>query len=135
MKTIATLSNAIRNYVSKKATLDALEKEVKEEKKVIEDFMTAAGEMTVNYFMENGEVFALKLSEIERTNVNAKQLQENYPAVYDDVTYMTAYNRLTVKAESELKTDSAPVEVKSKKIKAELAEVGARHKAAGWHSK
>ena len=135
MKTIATLSNAIRNYVSKKATLDALEKEVKEEKKVIEDFMTAAGEMTVNYFMENGEVFALKLSEIERTNVNAKQLQENYPAVYDDVTYMTAYNRLTVKAESELKTDSAPVEVKSKKIKAELAEVGARHKPAGWHSK
>jgi len=116
MKTIATMSEAIRNYVSKKALLDALEKEVKATKTVIEDFMTASGEMATTYTMEDGELFNLKLTEIERVNVNAKQLKENYPAVYDDVTYLTAYNRLTVKPESELKAGKAPVEVKTKAV-------------------
>ena len=113
MKTIATLSMAITNYVSKKALLDQLEKEVKANKIIIEDFMLASGEMATTYAMENGELFNLKLAEIERTNVNAKQLEENYPDVYADVTYTTAYNRLTVKAETALKTANVPVGVKT----------------------
>ena len=113
MKTIATLSKAITDYVSKKAQLDLLEKEVKANKTVIEDFMLASGELATTYVMESGELFNLKLAEIERTNVNAKQLQENYPDVYADVTYLTAYNRLTVKAETALRTANVPVGVKT----------------------
>ena len=116
MKTITTLSKAITDYVSQKAQLDLIEKAVKANKTIIEDFMLASGELVTTYVMESGELFNLKLSEIERTNVNAKQLEENYPDVYADVTYVTAYNRLTVKAETALRTANVPVEVKAKAV-------------------
>lgn len=117
MKTNKTLTDAIQTYLSNKLMLDTLEKVVKESKKVIEDFMDAADEVEAMYATETGDLFALKLSDITRTDINRKQLQDKYPEIFDDVKYETSYRRLNVTAKADVQVANAPVETKKTGVK------------------
>lgn len=111
MKQNKTLTTAIKNYLTKKALLDALEKDVKADKQTIEDFMDASQDTEVVYELD-GQPVKLKLSEVTRTNVNQKQLQEKYPEIYTAVTYPSTYRRLNVDAKAEVQVQDGKIESK-----------------------
>lgn len=109
MKTNKTLTTAIESYLSNKKSLDLLESLVKESKKVIEDFLETSGELETLYATETGDLYALKLAEIARTDVNRKQLEEKYPEIFEAVKTESTYNRLTVKAKTKVQVELAKV--------------------------
>ena len=112
-----TTTKAIVEYLADKKRYDELEKAIKANKKVIEDCLKMSGADDALYVAENGQVYTLKRSLIQRENVNMKQLKEKFVEVYNAVKGMTEYFRLnvTAKASEQVNIDDADIETKATK--------------------